>query len=121
MLVQLGFIRFFFGNFRFNQNVKFRFNREFIESSLLNTGSTEIRAVSTRIRAGSTGICAITQNQLDLICGGYKNLPSPLLNPKVLKPTPHDGCSPPFQRTSTPFSRPKSFPLRSVGRFFGVR
>jgi hypothetical protein len=55
MPIQLGFIRFFFINFRFNQNVKFRLNQEFIESSLLNTGSTGIRA-------GSTGICAIAQN-----------------------------------------------------------
>ena len=73
-LVQPGFIRFFSENFRFNRNFKFRFYQEFTKSSLLNTTSTSIRACSTRI-------CAVSQNQPNLICGGYKNLHPPLLNP----------------------------------------
>jgi hypothetical protein len=68
MPVQPGFIMFFSGNFRFNQNLKFRFNRKFTESSLLNT-------ISTGIKAGSNEIYAVAQNQPDLICGGYKTLP----------------------------------------------
>jgi hypothetical protein len=104
MSVQPGFIRFFFWNFRFNRNFDYRLNREFTESSLLNIGSTGIRV-------GSTGISAVDQNQRDLICWGYKNLPPPLLNPKNLKPTPYDGCSPLFQSVSTSISHPKSFPF----------
>jgi hypothetical protein len=64
--VQPEFFRFFSGKFRFNRNFKFRFNREFTKRSLLNIGSTEIRA-------GSTGNCSVAHNQPDLICGGYKN------------------------------------------------
>jgi hypothetical protein len=67
--------------------------------------------VQPRLVPVQSGIAQPQKNQLDLICAGYKNLSSPLLNPKTLEPTPYDGCSPPFQSVSTSISRFKSSPF----------
>jgi hypothetical protein len=91
-----------------------RFNRKWLSSSLYFFGSTGCRA-------GSTDICASTRNQPDLISRGYKNLSSLHPNPRNDEPNPCVGCLPSIQSISTPISRPKSSPLRSVGRFIGAR
>jgi hypothetical protein len=71
---------------------------------------------SIGINTGSTSFCTVSPKWLDLFGADYINSLS--LNPRTHEPNLIDGYSHIIQSDSTPFSRPKAFSLRLVGRFF---